>query len=87
MRACNTNNCPVGIATQKEELRNRLPVDIAAERLERFFKASVELMTVLARAAGHQHLNEFSIDDLTTFKPDMSQLTAIAYGGVGRFGS
>jgi len=84
MRACNTNNCPVGIATQKEELRNRLPVDIAAERLERFFKASVELMTVLARAAGHQHLNEFSMDDLTTFKTDMAQLTGIAYGGVSR---
>ena len=84
MRACNTNNCPVGIATQKEELRNRLPVDIAAERLARFFNASVELMTVLSRAAGHQHLNEFSIDDLTTFKTDMAQLTGIAYGGVGR---
>lgn len=84
MRACNTNNCPVGIATQKEELRNRLPVDIAAQRLARFFNASVELMTVLSRAAGHQHLNEFSIDDLTTFKTDMAQLTGIAYGGVGR---
>ena len=32
MRACHTNNCPVGIATQKERLRERLPVDIAAER-------------------------------------------------------
>lgn len=41
-------------------------------------------MTVLARAAGHQHLNEFSIDDLTTFKTDMAQLTGIAYGGAGR---
>ena len=34
----------------------RLPVDIAAERLARFFGASVELMQVLARAAGHDHL-------------------------------
>ena len=50
MRACHTNNCPVGIATQKPHLRARLPVDIAAERLARFFSASVELMTVLARA-------------------------------------
>ncbi len=82
MRACQTNNCPVGIATQKPHLRARLPVDIAAERLERFFSATVELMTVLARAAGHRHLNEFSIDDLTTYKTDMSQLTGVAYGGV-----
>jgi glutamate synthase domain-containing protein 2 len=28
-----TNNCPVGIATQKEHLRARLPVDEAAHRL------------------------------------------------------
>ena len=40
-------------------------------------------MTVLARAAGHRHLNELSIDDLTTYKTDMAQLTGVAYGGVG----
>ncbi len=83
MRACHTNNCPVGIATQKEHLRSRLPVDIAAERLARFFEASVELMTVVARAAGHRHLSDFNVDDLTTFKRDMADLTGVAYGGVG----
>ena len=83
MRACHTNNCPVGIATQKERLRARLPVDIAAERLARFFDAAVELMTVLARAAGHRHLSEFNVDDLTTFKREMADLAGVAYGGAG----
>ena len=82
MRACHTNNCPVGIATQKGHLRARLPVDIAAERLARFFDASVELMTVLARAAGHDHLGKFCKDDLTTFSADMARLTGVNYGGV-----
>ncbi len=82
MRACHTNNCPVGIATQKPHLRARLPVDIAAVRLATFFSASVELMAVMARAAGHRHLSEFNIEDLTTFKMDMAQLTGVAYGGV-----
>lgn len=82
MRACHTNNCPVGIATQKPHLRARLPVDVAAERLARFLSASVELMTVLARAAGHRRLSDFTINDLTTFKSDMAQLTGVAYGGV-----
>jgi hypothetical protein len=50
MRACSSNNCPVGIATQKPELRARLPVELAAQRLHKFFSASAELMTVLARA-------------------------------------
>ena len=82
MRACHTNNCPVGIATQKPHLRRRLPVDIAAARLARFLRAAVELMVVLARAAGHRHLGEFSRDDLTTFSDNMAKLTGVAYGGV-----
>lgn len=82
MRACHTNNCPVGIATQKPHLRARLPVDEAAERLARFLAASVELMQVLARACGHRHLSEFCPDDLTTFHRDMAHLTGVPYGGV-----
>ena len=82
MRACHTNNCPVGIATQKPRLRARLPVDLAAERLARFLDAAVELMTVVARAAGHRHLSQFNASDLTSFKTDMCQLTGVAYGGI-----
>ena len=47
-----------------------------------FFESSVDLMKVLARSCGHTHLNQFNIDDLTTFKRDMAYLTGIAYGGV-----
>ncbi len=82
MRACNTNNCPVGIATQKENLRARLLINESAKRLERFFKSSVELMKVMARACGHTSLSQFSISDLTTFKYEMAMLTGIKYGGV-----
>ncbi len=82
MRACHTNNCPVGIATQKEHLRSRLPVDEGAERLARFFGSSVELMKLLARACGHDHLNQLRVDDLTTWKRDVAYLTGVAYGGV-----
>ena len=57
-------------------------MDVAAERLQRFFEASVELMTVVARAAGHRHLSEFNANDLTSFKTDMCRLTGVAYGGV-----
>ncbi|MBN4047387.1 alpha-hydroxy-acid oxidizing protein [Acidimicrobiaceae bacterium AH-315-P05] len=82
MRACNTNNCPVGIATQKQHLRDRLPVQVAAERLARFFGASVELMQVMARACGHSSLTDMTIDDLTTFDRDMAHLAGVPYGGL-----
>ncbi|MEQ8765271.1 MAG: glutamate synthase-related protein [Planctomycetota bacterium] len=83
MRACHTNNCPVGIATQKPHLRQRLPIDAAADRLARFFSASVELMQVLARACGHTSLSELRSEDLTTFRRDMTELTGVAFGGIG----
>jgi len=81
MRACHTNNCPVGIATQQPHLRARLPVDEAAARLDRFLLASVELMAVLARACGHRRLADFTLDDLTTFDREMAHLAGVPYGG------
>jgi glutamate synthase domain-containing protein 2/nitrite reductase/ring-hydroxylating ferredoxin subunit len=82
MRACHTNNCPVGIATQKPHLVSRLIVDESAARLARFLESSVELMKTLARACGHTHLNQFSRDDIVTWKRDMAHLAGVAYGGV-----
>lgn len=83
-RMCNSNNCPVGIATQKPELRKRLDVQKGAEQLSRFFGASVELMQVMARACGHEHLSNFNTDDLTTWKKEMSDVSGVQFGGVPR---
>jgi len=82
MRACHTNNCPVGIATQKPSLVSRLVVEKSAQRLANFFTASTELMQVMARACGHDHLSKFNPDDLTTWKKDMSKLSGVSYGGL-----
>ena len=82
MRACHTDRCPVGIATQDPELRARLPVEEAAARLCRFLTASTELMCVLARAMGHDHLSKLGIGDLTTFDREVHHLTGVGYAGV-----
>ena len=82
MRACHTNNCPVGIATQKPELRSRLKIEKGAQQLNNFLRASTELMQVMARACGHDHLDQFNSDDLTTWQREMAHLSGVAYGGV-----
>ncbi|MEQ9403358.1 MAG: glutamate synthase-related protein [Cyclobacteriaceae bacterium] len=82
MRACNTNNCPVGIATQKEHLRERLIVQSSAKQLHNFFSATNDLIKVIARSTGHDDVNKFNRRDLTTFNHDMHRLTGISYGGV-----
>lgn len=82
MRACHTNNCPVGITTMKPHLRQRLIVDESGKRLTRFFESVTELMKVVARACGHTSFRDFNQTDLTTFSYDMHRLTGIAYGGI-----
>ena len=81
-RMCNSNNCPVGVATQKPELRKRLDVQNGAEKLARFFGASVELMQVMARACGRESLSDFEVSDVGTWKREMAELSGVRYAGV-----
>jgi glutamate synthase domain-containing protein 2/CDGSH-type Zn-finger protein len=83
-RMCNSNNCPVGVATQKPELRARLDVQVGAQKLARYFGASVELMQVLARACGHNSLSDFVHRDITTWKKEMADLSGVRFGGIKR---
>lgn len=80
-RICNTNLCPAGIATQKPELRKKLDIDASAQRLATFFEATVELMQVMARACGHNHLNQFNKDDLASWDKDLAELAGIEWSG------
>lgn len=82
MRACHTNNCPVGIATQKENLRSRLIIDQSAKQLATFFQASNDLVKVVARACGHDDISKFNFNDLSTLDYEMHQLTGIRYAGL-----
>ncbi len=82
MRACNSNNCPVGIATQKEDLRSRLIIESSALQLKNFFLATTDLIKVIARACGHDHVSKFNENDLSTFDYDIHKLTGIPYAGV-----
>ena len=82
MRACHTNNCPVGIATMKENLRSRLIVDQSAKQLFNFFSATTDLIKVIARSCGHDDISKFNLHDLSTLDYDMHRLTGIAYAGV-----
>jgi glutamate synthase domain-containing protein 2/CDGSH-type Zn-finger protein len=80
-RICNTNNCPAGIATQKKDLRQRLNIEQSAVQLQRFLESSVELMQVMARACGHDHLGQFNKEDLATWHRDMALLSGVRFSG------
>jgi len=80
-RMCNSNNCPAGIATQKEELRSKLNINKSSVQLHNFFAASTELMQVMSRACGHDHLNKFNKNDLATWHRKMASLSGVKYSG------
>jgi glutamate synthase domain-containing protein 2 len=82
MRACGSNNCPVGIATQKESLRSRLVIDGSARQLFNFFDASNDLIKVIARACGYNNISKFNINDLSTFDHDLYRLAGVPYAGM-----
>jgi len=82
MRACGSNNCPVGIATQKESLRSRLIIDSSAKQLQNYFEATNDLIKVVARACGYDNVTKFNHEDLSTFNRDMHYLTDINYAGL-----
>ena len=82
MRACGSNNCPVGIATQKESLRSRLIIESSAKQLYNYFTATNDLIKVVARACGYDHINKFNFNDLSTFNQDIYKLTHIHYAGI-----
>ena len=82
MRACGSNNCPVGIATQKESLRSRLFIDSSAKQLHNYFDATNNLIRVVARACGYDDITKFNHDDLSTYDRDMHKLTGIHYAGI-----
>lgn len=82
MRACGTNNCPVGIATQKESLRSRLIIDKSAKQLYNFFEATNELIKVVSRACGYDDISKFNPNDLSTYNEEMHRLTGINYAGI-----
>lgn len=82
MRACSSNNCPVGIATQKDNLRQRLIIDSSAKQLHNFFSATTDLIKVVARSCGHDDVRKFNFNDLSTLNYEMHKLTGIPYAGI-----
>ena len=80
-RMCHTNLCPAGIATQDPKLRQKLNVDAAAGQLATFLDASVQLMQVMARACGHDHLSQFVKDDLASWNRELAELAGIEWSG------
>ena len=76
-RLCDTGACPVGVTTQKSELRERLSANHSAKRLENFLSVSTEEIKTFARLTGHKDVHDLSLSDLMTYNAAIANHTDI----------
>ena len=80
-RICGSGNCPVGIATQNPELRARLNMDAAAQRVANFLNVSLSELKTFARVTGHTSVHGLSMEDLITTDKEIAEYTGILHAG------
>lgn len=78
-KICGSGMCPMGIATQDPELRERLHQDAAAARVANFLNVSLEELKMFARITGHENLHDLSVEDLCTISREISEYTNIPH--------
>lgn len=78
-RICGSGKCPVGVATQDPELRARLNMDAAAQRVGNYLNVSTEELKTFARVTGHRSVHDLSVADLMTTSRDIAEYTDIKH--------
>lgn len=78
-RICGSGMCPVGVATQDEELRKRLQGEAAAKRVANYLNCSKEELKTFARITGHSNVHDLELSDLCTISREISEFTDIVH--------
>lgn len=78
-KICHTGYCPVGVATQNPENRERFKIEAAAKRVENYLKVSTEELKQFARITGHDNVHDLNINDLCTINSEISKYTNIKH--------
>ena len=78
---CHTGRCPVGITTQDPELRKRLIVDEAAERVYNFLHTMTLELQMLARACGKTNVHSLEPEDLCALTTEAAAMAKVPLAG------
>ena len=78
-RICDTGRCPVGIATQDPELRQRFDIDLSVKRYVNFATGMRRELEILARINGQDNVHNLSVGDLLTIDHEVSLYTDIEH--------
>lgn len=78
-RVCHTGKCPVGVATQDENLRKNLNISNGTKRVYNFLKTSNDELKMFGRITGHKDIHDLTVKDLVTTNHEISDYTNIPH--------
>ena len=73
-RACGSNECPVGITSQKKALRARIDVDKGAERVANFFNGTRQALEKYLRIMGLAYIHQLKKADLIPLSSEAERI-------------
>lgn len=78
-KVCHLGNCPMGIATQDENLRKNFNIEASSKRLSNYLNVVNEELKIFARITSHKDIHELNINDLVTTNSEISNNTNIKH--------
>lgn len=78
-KVCHTGTCPVGIATQDEQLRTLFDEEKAVTQFKNFYTATNEELKVFARTNGVNDIHQLQVSDLATDNTVVANFTDIEH--------
>ncbi len=78
---CHTGRCPVGVTTQDPELRKRLNVDEASQRVYNWLHSLTLEVQLLARACGKTNIHSLEPEDLAALTVESAAMARVPLAG------
>ncbi len=76
-RLCHLGKCPVGITTQDPELRKRLNIEEASQKVANFIKNCTEEMKMIAGACGENDIHKLNKGHLRALNSEIVKITKV----------
>jgi len=78
-KVCHTGTCPVGIATQDQNLRELFNEEKALEQFQNFYNTTNNELKVFARTNGVDNIHKLQTDDIVTDSSIVAEFTDIEH--------
>jgi len=76
-RLCYLGKCPLGITTQDPELRKKLNIEEASQKVASYIKNCTEEIKMIAGACGENDIHKLNKGHLRALNSEVSKITGV----------